>query len=94
MSTYRVILTKEITFTVDVEAGSAEEAKELAEELAPPPLCHQCIGSRGLDGEVNDDDSWEPLQADVVEELQQPERPLKKPAAVSSVPATGTGGRA
>lgn len=91
MSTYRVILTKEISFTIDVEAVSADEAKERAEELAPPTLCHQCIGGRGSDGEVNDDDEWEPLQADLVEDISQPERPLKRPA-VSSAPADGTVG--
>ena len=44
---YRVTATMTISVHVDVEAESPEQAKEIAEELPPMTLCHQCASSKG-----------------------------------------------
>jgi hypothetical protein len=46
---FQVSAVVTISLWAEVEAKSAEEAKEKAQELSMPSLCHQCAGG-GEDG--------------------------------------------
>ena len=49
VKTYLVSGYLTISVTAEIRARSKKEARELAEDLSVPSLCHQCDGAGGKD---------------------------------------------